>query len=87
MLRELYGYPIRYSREHKGYYYEATQTLPINGLWFNTDELQALLIIRQPLGRLQLSLLSPSQSIEGSRDKKTYKELWLSIKKAQLLSQ
>jgi predicted DNA-binding transcriptional regulator YafY len=56
-LREQHGYPIVYSKEHKGYYYDHTKATHITGLWFNANELQALLIISQMLQRLQPSLL------------------------------
>ncbi len=58
ILREQYHYPISYSKEYQGYYYDSTKAVPISGLWFSTYELQALLIIRHMLQRLQPSLLS-----------------------------
>lgn len=51
------GYPIRYCHKDRGYYYEHSEAAQILGLWFNADELQALLIIQQLLSRLQPSLL------------------------------
>jgi len=57
VLREQYDYPIIYSREYKGYCYDPKKITQVNGLWFNANELQALLIISQMLERLQPSLL------------------------------
>jgi len=51
--------PIRYSREHNGYYYdrdgEAMYELP--GVWFNSSELHALLSVQQLLKSVQPGLL------------------------------
>ncbi len=58
VLREQYHYPICYSKVYHGYYYDSTKAMPISGLWFNANELQALLIVRHMLERLQPSLLS-----------------------------
>ena len=57
VLRQQYHYPIRYSKQYKGYYYDQTKAVQVSGLWFNRQELQALLIISQLLERLQPSLL------------------------------
>lgn len=58
VLREQYGFPILYSREYRGYYCDSQQSRQIQGLWFHTKELQALLIIRQMLEQVQPGLLS-----------------------------
>ena len=58
VLREQYNYPIVYSQQEKGYYYDHAQATQISGLWFNSHELQALLIIEQMLQRLQPGLLN-----------------------------
>ncbi len=58
VLREQYNYPIVFSKEHKGYYYDYTKATQVSGLWFTTHELQALLIIQQMLQQLQPGLLS-----------------------------
>lgn len=51
--------PIRYSREHNGYYYdrdgETMYELP--GVWFNSSELHALLSVQQLLQSVQPGLL------------------------------
>ncbi|MCW8907688.1 MAG: transcriptional regulator [Sedimenticola sp.] len=51
--------PIRYSREHNGYYYdrdgEVMYELP--GIWFNSSELHALLSVQQLLKSVQPGLL------------------------------
>ena len=56
ILRQ-YHFPIKYSRQHNGYYYDQTKAMQVSGLWFNPQELQALLIISHMLQRLQPSLL------------------------------
>lgn len=58
VLREQYNYPIVFSKEYKGYYYDHAKATQVSGLWFTTYELQALLIIQQMLQRLQPGLLS-----------------------------
>jgi proteasome accessory factor C len=58
ILREQYDYPIIYSKQYKGYFCDQTKATQVSGLWFSVDELQALLIIRQLLERLQPSLLN-----------------------------
>lgn len=58
VLREQYNYPIVFSKEHQGYYYDHAKATQVSGLWFTTHELQALLIIQQMLQRLQPGLLS-----------------------------
>jgi len=58
VLREQYDYPIVYSHQQKGYYYDHSKAVQVSGLWFSTQELQALLIIRHMLQKIEPNLLS-----------------------------
>jgi proteasome accessory factor C len=58
VLREQYDYPIVYSHQQKGYYYDHSKGVQVSGLWFSTQELQALLIIRHMLQKVQPNLLN-----------------------------
>jgi proteasome accessory factor C len=51
--------PIEYDRERNGYYYDTQdgQTFELPGVWFNADELHALLTTQQLLEQLQPGLL------------------------------
>ncbi len=59
-LRDKLGAPVEYSREQNGYYYDVAQgqTWELPGLWFNDQELYALLVCHSLLGQLQPGMLS-----------------------------
>lgn len=62
IINELWLYfsaPIRYNREHNGYYCDIREgeVFEPPGHWFNTHELYALLIVQQVLEQTQPSLL------------------------------
>ena len=68
-LRDQLDAPLEYDREHNGWYYtnEPEQRYEIPGLWFNPEELYALLVSHHLLNELQPGLLSPY--IEPVKDK------------------
>ncbi len=59
-LRDKLGAPIEYDREQNGYYYDVAQgqTWELPGLWFNDQELHALLVSHNLLDQLQPDVLS-----------------------------
>jgi len=59
-LRDTLGAPIEYDREKNGHYYDLTQSqsYELPGLWFNPQELQALLVSHSLLDQLQPDMLS-----------------------------
>jgi predicted DNA-binding transcriptional regulator YafY len=64
------GYPIAYCRKRNGYYYDRDSKVQVLGLWFNTNELQTLLIIQQLLSQLQPSLFhSQFQALAQQADR------------------
>ena len=60
-LRNQLAAPLEYDRERNGWHYanEPEQRYEIPGLWFNPEELYALLVSHQLLNELQPGLLSP----------------------------
>jgi proteasome accessory factor C len=48
-LRLYFNAPIKYDREHNGYFYDASEgaAVELPGLWFNANELYALLTVQQ----------------------------------------
>jgi proteasome accessory factor C len=52
--------PIKYDREHNGYFYDTSEgaAVELPGLWFNANELYALLTVQQLLEQSQPGLLS-----------------------------
>lgn len=59
-LRLYFNAPISYSRERNGYYYDTREeaSFELPGLWFNANELHALLTMQQLLEQIQPGLLS-----------------------------
>jgi len=59
-LRDKLGAPVEYDGEQNGYYYDVAQgqTWELPGLWFNDQELYALLVCHSLLGQLQPGVLS-----------------------------
>jgi len=57
-LRDLYGAPLEYSKEHHGWYYRKGESFELPGLWFNDQELYALLVLEQLLENLDAGLVS-----------------------------
>ena len=57
VLREQYNYPITYSKQHGGYFYDQARAVQVSGLWFSAIELQAILILQGMLEQLQPGLL------------------------------
>lgn len=60
-LRDRFNAPIIWDRERQGYRYDEQpgQRFALPGLWFNSDELHALLTIEQLLNGIQPDLLRP----------------------------
>ncbi|PKM11590.1 MAG: transcriptional regulator [Gammaproteobacteria bacterium HGW-Gammaproteobacteria-3] len=59
-MREMLSAPIDYDRERKGYYYDHAQAIrpyELPGLWFNAQELQALLACRHILSNISPGIL------------------------------
>jgi proteasome accessory factor C len=58
-FRDKLGAPIEYSRENNGYYYDQSQgqIYELPGLWFNAEELYALLVSYNLLDKLQPHVL------------------------------
>lgn len=58
-LRLYFNAPLKYSREHNGYFYDTQQgeIFELPGLWFNANELYALLAVQQLLEQTQPGLL------------------------------
>jgi len=58
-LRDKLGAPIEYDREKNGYYYDMAQgqIWELPGLWFNAQELHALLVCHSLLDQLQPDML------------------------------
>jgi len=61
-MRDFLGAPIEYDRSRRGYYYAGAEggVWELPGLWFNADELYALLASHQLLSRVQPALLEPA---------------------------
>lgn len=59
-LRDKLGAPVEYSRESNGYFYNQAQgqVYELPGLWFNAQELYALLVSHNLLQELQPDILS-----------------------------
>ena len=68
-LRDQLDAPLEYDREQNGWHYtnKTAQRYEIPGLWFNPEELYALLVSHYLLNELQPGLLSPY--IEPVKDK------------------
>ena len=58
VLREQYNYPITYSKQHGGYFYDQARAVQVSGLWFSAIELQAILTAQGMLEQLQPGLLN-----------------------------
>jgi len=60
-MRDFLGAPIEYDRQRNGYYYDYQQepSYELPGLWFNANELFALLTTQKLLADLQPGLLEP----------------------------
>lgn len=58
-MRNILGAPIEYDRQHNGYHYaeSGTRTYELPGLWFNAEELHALLSAQRLLTGVQPGLL------------------------------
>lgn len=58
-LRLYFNAPLKYDRERNGYFYETCEgkVFELPGLWFNADELYALLTVHQLLEQTQPGLL------------------------------
>ncbi len=58
-LRLYFNAPLKYDREHNGYFYDTRdgKVFELPGLWFNADELYALLTVQQLLQQTQPGLL------------------------------
>ena len=62
-LRDRLGAPIIWDRERRGYRFDPSdteaETFEMPGLWFNSQEMHALLTMHQLIDELQPSLLTP----------------------------
>src|SRR6266478_25786 len=60
-LRSRFGAPIKWDAERRGYFYEdppkGEPRFSLPGLWLNSDEIQALLLLESLLSQMQPSLL------------------------------
>ncbi|SDW00103.1 helix-turn-helix transcriptional regulator [Nitrosomonas communis] len=58
-LRLYFNAPLEYNREHNGYFYDTQgeEIFELPGLWFNANELYALLTVQQLLQQTQPGLL------------------------------
>ncbi|WP_430232767.1 helix-turn-helix transcriptional regulator [Nitrosomonas communis] len=58
-LRLYFNAPLQYNREHNGYFYDTQEEgiFELPGLWFNANELYALLTVQQLLQQTQPGLL------------------------------
>ena len=58
-LRLHFNAPLKYDREHNGYFYDTREgeVFELPGLWFNANELYALLTVQQLLQQTQPGLL------------------------------
>ncbi len=71
-LRLHFNAPLKYDREHNGYYYdpEEDETFELPGVWFNAAELYALLTTQQLLEQAQPGLLdSHLKPLKGRLEK------------------
>jgi len=60
-MRDYLGAPIKYDRQLNGYYYDQNETFTyeLPGLWFNAEEIFALLTTQQLLAKVQPGILEP----------------------------
>lgn len=68
-LREIHGAPLEYDRQNHGWYYRKGESFELPGLWFNAQELYALLVLEQLLEGLDAGLVSEQLSIAKDRIK------------------
>lgn len=66
-LKDTYGAPLEYSKEKHGWYYRKGKRFELPGLWFNDQELYALLILEQLLENLDAGLIS--EQLSTAKDK------------------
>ncbi|HEB92483.1 MAG TPA: YafY family transcriptional regulator [Gammaproteobacteria bacterium] len=61
LLRDRLGAPLKRDHVHNGYYYDTHSQGPyeLPGLWFNAEELHALLVSQHLLDNLQPGILTP----------------------------
>ncbi|PCJ30908.1 MAG: hypothetical protein COA90_07685 [Gammaproteobacteria bacterium] len=68
-LRDTYGAPLEYSADKHGWFYRKGQRFELPGLWFNDQELYALLVLEQLLENLDTGLISEQLSIAKDKIK------------------
>jgi len=68
-LRNIYGAPLEYNKEKHGWHYRKGEDFELPGLWFNHQELYALLVLEQLLETLDIGLISEQLSIAKDRIK------------------
>ena len=68
-LRDIYGAPLEYNRENHGWHYQKGVSFELPGLWFNDQELYALLVLEQLLENIDAGLVSEQLSTAKDRIK------------------
>ena len=68
-LRHIYGAPLIYDKQRHGWYYQKDTRFELPGLWFNDQELYALLTLEQLLENLDKGLVSEQLLIAKDRIK------------------
>lgn len=68
-LRDNQKMPLEYNRQHHGWYYRQGEVFELPGLWFNQQELYALLVLEQLLENIDAGLVSEQLSIAKERIK------------------
>ena len=66
-LRNTYGAPLTYDKENHGWAYEKDTRFELPGLWFNDQELYALLVLEQLLETIDAGLVS--QQLATAKDR------------------
>ncbi len=68
-LKDTYGAPLEYNQEHHGWYYQKGVSFELPGLWFNDQELYALLVLEQLLEDIDVGLVSEQLATAKDRIK------------------
>lgn len=68
-LRDTYGAPLEYNKENHGWHYQKGVSFELPGLWFNDQELYALLVLEQLLENSDAGLISEQLTTAKERIK------------------